>query len=61
MNHSTLTVGMGREARQTQWLTWFYTGPVHASLTKCDDCGAYLSEGDWPWCKDGDPSGHRRE
>lgn len=27
---------------------------------KCDECGAVLFDGDWPFCK-GEPADHRRD
>jgi hypothetical protein len=30
-----------------------------ANPVRCEKCGGYVFEGDWPFCK-GDPSGHVR-
>jgi hypothetical protein len=32
----------------------------HLKTVKCDRCGGFYSEGDWPWCR-GAVSDHRRD
>lgn len=60
MNHSSLTVGMTRESRESaayEPSMAYYRIPI--SNTKCPECGAYLYPGDWPWCH-GKRDGHAR-
>lgn len=30
-------------------------------FTVCERCYGFVHEGDWPWCKNGDPQTHRRD
>lgn len=56
---------MGREKRQDLFDVLFGR-PMPGSLgeamlsVECEKCGGRIYEGDWPWCGNQGPKGHRR-
>lgn len=39
---------------------WTIIDLEEANRLRCERCSRIMVEGDWPWCKNGDPKEHER-